>query len=167
MSVEIIENETSKPLLTLKQNKAAETEAISKNASDNKVHQNHDVASIAPVQAQAPDFNAIYYQLHAKFPEIINFDKPVLLAVGIRKEMSQETGVSNMVLKRWIAWYFRKSKYYKLHDQGAIRYNLKGEEAGIVTEKHCEKMAKSLEKMKKPKTKPKEDNAENLLTGNI
>jgi len=167
MSVEIIENKVSKPLLTLKQNKAAETEVISKKSLENKEHQNQDTASVAQVEVQALDFNAIYSELHAKFPEIINLDKPVLLAVGIRKEMSQETGVSSMVLKRWIAWYCRKSKYYKLHDQGAIRYNLKGEEAGIVTEKHCEKMAKHLEKMKKPRTKPKDDDAEKLLTGDI
>jgi len=167
MSVEIIKNKVSKPLLTLKQNKAAETEAISKKSLENKEHQNQDTTSVAQVEAQALDFNAIYDELHAKFPEIINLDKPVLLAVGIRKEMSQETGVSNMVLKRWIAWYFRKSKYYKLHDQGAIRYNLKGEEAGIVTEKHCEKMAKHLEKMKKPKTKPNDDDAEKPLTTDI
>jgi len=100
MSVEIIENKVSKPLLTLKQNKAAETEVISKKSLENKEHQNQDTASVAQVEAQALDFNAIYDELHAKFPEIINLNKPVLLAVGIRKEMSQETGVSSVEINQ-------------------------------------------------------------------
>ncbi len=80
--------------------------------------------------------------------------KPVLLAVGIRKEMSKETGVSSVVLKRWIAWYCRKSNYYANHIQGAIRFHLDGSEAGIVTENHQEKMEKRLEKTKVRKTTP-------------
>jgi sRNA-binding protein len=75
-------------------------------------------------------------------------DKPVLLAVGIRKEM----GVSSVVLKKWIAWYCRKSNYYANHILGAIRFHLDGSEAGIVTEGHQEKMKKRLEKTKVCKT---------------
>jgi sRNA-binding protein len=81
-------------------------------------------------------------------------NKPVLLAVGIRKEMSKETGVSSVVLKRWIAWYCRKSNYYANHIQGTIRFHLDGSEAGIVTEKHQEKMENRLEKIKVRKTTP-------------
>jgi sRNA-binding protein len=81
-------------------------------------------------------------------------NKPVLLAVGIRKEMSKETGASSVVLKRWIAWYCRKSNYYANHIQGAIRFHLDGNEAGIVTENHQEKMEKRLEKTKVRKTTP-------------
>ena len=101
-----------------------------------------------------PDFNSIYRTLHSKFPGIINMKKPVLLAVGIRKEMSKETGVSSVVLKKWIAWYCRKSNYYVNHIQGAIRFHLDGSEAGTVTEKHQEKMEKRLEKTKSLKTAP-------------
>jgi hypothetical protein len=68
-------------------------------------------------------FNAVYNELHSKFPEIINIDKPVLLAIGIRKEISKETGISSVIIKRWIAKYCRKSKYYALHKEGAVRYN--------------------------------------------
>jgi len=106
--------------------------------------------AIAPPQS-TPDFNAIYNDLHNKFPEVINLNKPVLLAVGIRKEMSKETGISSVILKRWIAWYCRKSNYYALHKQGATRFNLDGSAAGIVTEKHHEKMNKYLEKTKNRK----------------
>jgi len=159
-----IEKESVSSTLKLRSNRVTENAIDQETSSKISSSTKEDIRALPQ---PTPDFNAIYNELHSKFPEIINLDKPVLLAVGIRKEMSQETGVSNMVLKRWIAWYFRKSKYYKLHDQGAIRYNLKGEEAGVVTEKHCEKMVKGLEKMKKPKTKANDDDAERLLTGDI
>ena len=66
--------------------------------------------------------------------------------------MSKETGVSNVILKRWIAWYCRKSNYYAKHIQGVTRFHLDGSEAGIVTEKHQEKMERKLEKTKVRKT---------------
>jgi sRNA-binding protein len=72
--------------------------------------------------------------------------------------MSKETGVSSVVLKRWISWYCRKSNYYANHIQGAIRFHLDGSEAGIVTEKHQEKMEKRLEKTKVRKTTPPLEN---------
>ena len=63
--------------------------------------------------------------------------------------MSKETGVSNVILKRWIAWYCRKSNYYAKHIQGVTRFHLDGSEAGIVTEKHQEKMERKLESFTK------------------
>ena len=98
------------------------------------------------ISESKPDFNTIYDELHGKFPEIININRPALLAIGIRKEMSKETGVSNVILKRWIAWYCQKSNYYSQHKQGATRFNLNGSEAGIVTEKHQKKWTVSLRK---------------------
>jgi hypothetical protein len=95
-----------------------------------------------------PNFNAIYVLLHTKFPEIINFDKPVLLAVGIRKEMSKASNISGVILKKWIAYYCRKSNYYSMHKQGATRFNLDGSEAGIVTQKHQEEIDGKVHKIK-------------------
>ena len=98
-------------------------------------------------QAQ-PSFYAIYKELHHKFPEIINMDKPVLLAVGIRKAMSKETGISGVIVKQWIAWYCRKSNYYALHKQGAMRFNLDGSGADIVTEQQQENASNLIAKIK-------------------
>lgn len=140
--------------LKMRKNKAIEiaaTQEISNNSNipSSKEDTKAPVSSILEPKA---DFNAVYDILHDKFPEIININKPVLLAVGIRKEMSKETGVSNVILKRWIAWYCRKSNYYAKHIQGVIRFHLDGSEAGIVTEKHQEKMERKLEKTKVRKT---------------
>ena len=142
MNIEIAKKPTYKTL-TLKSKKA-----VAQAVLDDSLSQDAQL----PLTSKTPDFNTIYNELHSKFPEIINLDKPVLLAVGIRKEMSKETGVSNIILKRWIAWYCRKSNYYAKHIQGVIRFHLDGSEAGIVTEKHQKKMERKLEKTKVRKT---------------
>jgi sRNA-binding protein len=98
------------------------------------------------------DFEAIYKTLHAKFPNIINMDKPVLLAVGIRREMlkhlEDEKDITNLILSKWIKWYFRKSKYYSMHKVGTVRYNLDGTNAGTVTEKDQAKRDKQMQQIK-------------------
>jgi len=95
------------------------------------------------------DFDAIYKTLHAKFPNIINMDKPVLLAVGIRREMlkhlENDKDITNLILSKWIKWYFRKSKYYSIHKVGAVRYNLDGTNAGTVTKKDQAKRDKQMQ----------------------
>ena len=100
-----------------------ETETENKNRTEAKA-KSKTKTEIEP--KTVPSFTSIYKRLHKQFPEIINMDKPVLLAVGIRKEMSQETGISITLLKRWIAWYCYKSNYYSLHKLGAVRFNLDG-----------------------------------------
>lgn len=155
-------SEPSRNILRLPKNRPVASVATDKkagNSNDSTVQasltssapteSNHDIT--APPKP-ARSFSSIYKELHSKFPAIINMDKPVLLAVGIRKEMSNATGVSSVVLKKWIAWYCSKSHYYDIHAQGAIRFNLDGSEAGTVTEKHQEKMDKKLEKTKARKS---------------
>ena len=72
-------------------------------------------------QKPEQDFDAIYKALHAKFPNIINMDKPVLLAVGVRREilkhLEDEKDITNLILNKWIKWYFRKSKYFISYDE--------------------------------------------------
>ena len=154
MDKELEKKSLSTGILRLPKNKGVEnpvTDQILKNSNLSNEEDALLVPPSPPIEPK-PDFNAIYDVLHGKFPEIINIKKPVLLAVGIRKEMSKETGVSSVVLKRWIAWYCRKSNYYANHIQGAVRFHLDGSEAGVVTENHQEKMEKRLEKTKVHKT---------------
>jgi hypothetical protein len=154
MNKELEKKSLGTGILRLPKNKGVEnavTDQILKNSNPSNEEDALLVLPLTPIEPK-PDFNAIYDVLHGKFPEIINMNKPVLLAVGIRKEMSKETGVSSVVLKRWIAWYCRKSNYYANHIQGAIRFHLDSSEAGIVTENHQEKMEKRLEKTKVRKT---------------
>ena len=151
-----LEKESLLSAKTLKphNNKAVESSVTPEISNNSNSSSKEDtlLSPPSPPLEPKPDFNAIYDVLHGKFPETINMNKPVLLAVGIRKEMSKQTGVSSVVLKRWIAWYCRKSNYYANHIQGAIRFHLDGREAGVVTENHQEKMETRLEKTKAHKT---------------
>ena len=160
MNKELEKKSLGTGILRLPKNKGVEnpvTDQILKNSNPSNEEGALLVPPSPPIEPK-PDFNAIYDVLHGKFPEIINMNKPVLLAVGIRKEMSKETGVSSVVLKRWIAWYCRKSNYYANHIQGAIRFHLDGSETGIVTQGPQEKMEKRLEKTKVRKTTPPLEN---------
>ena len=144
--------------LKLPKNKIMESASTQEALNNSNLPSKEDIKAPTPLTLEPKtDFNAVYDILHGKFPEIININKPVLLG----KEMSKETGVSSVVLKRWIAWYCRKSNYYANHIQGAIRFHLDGSEAGIVTEGHQEKMEKRLEKAKVRKTTPSTPSLEN------
>jgi hypothetical protein len=163
-----IEKKSLSATLKLRDHKPVKSAATQETSNNSRPSSKEDTIAL-PSPESKHDFNAIYDILHGKFPEIINLSKPVLLAVGIRKEMSKETDVSNVILKRWIAWYCSKSNYYAQHKQGATRFNLDGSKAGIVTEKHQEKMDKRLEKTTNRKTPPdletKDKDSDNDLSG--
>lgn len=99
---------------------------------------------IKPNKTSAPqlekvtlDFQEIYNKLHNKFPNIINMQNPVILAIGIHKELAKEVKISNQSIGKWISWYIRKSKYYINHKEGVARFNLNGEQCGTITEKEA------------------------------
>ena len=64
----------------------------------------------------------------------------------------REKIIKKLLTVKTVSWYCRKSNYYAKHIQGVIRLHLDGSEAGIVTEKHQEKMERKLEKTKVRKT---------------
>jgi hypothetical protein len=124
-----------------------------------------DKKSKNPPAAPDYDFNAIYNELHSKFPKIINMKKPVLLAISIRKVMLREiSNIPNHILYKWISWYFRKSNYYAIHEVGAMRYNLDGTEAGIVTEKDQAKRDKQLGKNQNNNLSPEDLTQEKVIS---
>ena len=137
-----------------------------KNGDQNKENnKDKNIKSKNPPAAPDYDFNAIYNELHSKFPKIINIKKPVLLAISIRKVMLREvSNVPNHILYKWIAWYFRKSNYYAIHEVGAMRYNLDGTEAGIVTEKDQAKRDKQLGKNQNNNLSPEGSTQEKVIS---
>ena len=64
----------------------------------------------------------------------------------------REKIMKKLLTVKTVSWYCRKSNYYAKHIQEVIRFHLDGSEAGIVTEKHQEKMERKLEKTKVRKT---------------
>ena len=145
-----IKKESLAGTLTLRKSKVVTTIVPEEKTNDRNLGSTEDIVTPppSPTPPTKPSFHAIYKELHRKFPEIINIDKPVLLAIGIKQEMSKETGISGMILKKWIAWYCRRSNYYASHQQGARRFNLDGSQAGVVTEQQQENASNLLEKIK-------------------
>lgn len=137
-----------------------------KDKNQNKANnKDKDKKSKNPPAAPDYDFNAIYNELHSKFPKIINMKKPVLLAISIRRVMLREvSNIPNNILYKWISWYFRKSNYYTIHEVGAMRYNLDGTEAGMVTEKDQAKRDKQLGKNKNNNLKPEGSTQEKVIS---
>ena len=78
----------------------------------------------------------------------------------------REKIIKKLLTVKTVSWYCRKSNYYAKHIQGVIRLHLDGSEAGIVTEKHQEKMDRRLEKTKNHKTllENKNKNSDNSLS---
>ena len=78
----------------------------------------------------------------------------------------REKIMKKLLTVKTVSWYCRKSNYYAQHKQGATRFNLCGSAAGIVTEKHQEKMDRRLEKTKNHKTllENKNKNSDNSLS---
>jgi hypothetical protein len=136
--------------LKLSKSKVATIAVAEEKIDDRNLGSTEDIVAPppSPTPPTKPNFHAMYKELHRKFPEIINIDKPVLLAIGIRKAISKETGISGVIVKQWIAWYCRRSNYYAGHQQGAGRFNLDGSQAGVVTEQQQENAGNLLEKIK-------------------
>ena len=99
MNKELEKESLGTNILKPPKNKATESAATQEVSNNSNSSSKEDTIVLPPLPSlePKPDFNAVYDILHGKFPEIININKPVLLAVGIRKEMSKETGVSRVV----------------------------------------------------------------------
>ena len=95
-------------------------------------------------------FKETYKILHKKYPDIINIEKPMILAKGTHKILAKEVNMSYIKFKKkFLLRYFKKSHYYSKHKLNAPRINLQGEEESRVTEKEIkgrkEKMKRIVE----------------------
>ena len=71
--------------LKLPKNKIMESASTQEALNNSNLPSKEDIKAPTPLTLEPKtDFNAVYDILHGKFPEIININKPVLLAVGIR-----------------------------------------------------------------------------------
>ncbi len=90
-----------------------------------------------PAKKVMLNFQEIYNKLHNKFPNVINMANPVIFAIGIHKTLAKEVEISKQFIGKWLSWYVRKSKYYNNYQEGMKRYNLAGEQCGVVTEEEA------------------------------
>lgn len=106
-----------------------------------------------PPEKVVLDFQEIYNKLHSKFPNVINMDNPVIFAIGIHKELAKEVEISRQSIGKLLSWYVRKSKYYNNYKEGMERYNLDGEQCGVVTEEEASYVSSKIVHSTKQKEK--------------
>lgn len=78
-------------------------------------------------------------------------DNPLVLSIGIHKEIAKELGISNRYIGKWLSWYTRKSKYYNNHEEGLAKLDLKGIQRGIVTEQEARNVSSKIDRWLKKK----------------
>ena len=134
-----------------------------------KIETKEDIAAAEEVKPKTPDhpkkppidFDAVYKKLHEKSPKVFNLESPVMFAHKIHLKVKEFTGLSAKETHFWITKYIRKSKYYKRHLVGALRYSFEGEEIGVVTDDEASRMDELLKSQfkKKPKKEESDNNS--------
>jgi hypothetical protein len=123
----------------------------SKKESNIKINNNKELKQDNVNKKHKINFKKIYKKLHRKFPKIFNLKEPVIFKLGIHKDLKEILNISMKNIKLFLIIYFVKSKYYKKHVEGAIRFNLKGEECGFITKKQEDSMSQKLVQIRKIK----------------
>ncbi len=104
-------------------------------------------------------YKEAYNELSSKYPKLFNNQEIKLLKVGIKKEIIARGNltITKSQLAKFLKVYCTGCKYKKLHIENASRYDLEGNESGVVTKKHVEGLIKLREETKK-KSKKIENN---------
>ena len=110
-----------------------------------------------------PRNNEILKQLQELYPQLFSIDEPKLLKVGVYKDIRSEAKiqVSAQELSRFLHYFCTRPAYNTKQELGAKRYNLLGEEAGVVTQKDLEAKSIAIASAiaKRKALKKKEDNS--------
>ena len=114
---------------------------------NNKIKANKQKSNIMPAQK----YEEALSELSAKYPKLFNKQGIKLLKVGIRKEIivNGNLTISNSQLTKFLKVYCTSNKYKELHVENAKRYDLAGNESGVVTKKQIEGLVKLKEEAKK------------------
>ncbi len=126
----------------VKNNKKLEVQTVTEEAQKKKG---------SKVNIMPPDkYEEVLSELSTKYPKLFNKEEVKLLKVGIIKDILVDYNltISKLQLRKFIRIYCSNNKYRELHKENAKRYDLKGNESGIVTKEHVEGLAKHREEIK-------------------
>lgn len=101
-------------------------------------------------------YNEVFEELSTQYPKLFIKDKILLLKVGLHKDIFEEykLTVTRGAVRRFFKLYTGSKKYRELHIENAIRYDLEGNESGVVSKEHIELAAqrkKDIEKQREAK----------------
>ena len=109
-------------------------------------------------------YNKVLNELSKNYPKLFIKNQPILLKVGIHKDIFKDykLSVSKVEIRKFLYRYVRSYQYQTLHIENGNRYNLLGEESGIVTKEHVDLPNRVEEertkKINKEKVRKNEDN---------
>ena len=114
---------------------------------NNKIKANKQKDNIISTQKYEEALN----ELSAKYPKLFNKEEVKLLKVGIRQDIIGAGGliITKSQLSKFLKVYCTGREYKKLHVENAKRYDLEGNESGVVTKEHIEGLIKVREEAKK------------------
>ena len=120
-------------------------------------------------------YNKVFDELSKHYPKLLIKDKPLLLKVVIHRDIFKDCklSVSKREVRKFLYCYVNSKTYQELHIENAVRYDLLGEESGVVTKENLDLMAKRKEERKKmisteklEKEKAKKDKADKFNQNN-
>jgi sRNA-binding protein len=86
------------------------------------------------------DYNKVFDVLSHKYPKFFIEDKVFIFKKGIHRDIFNDgrSNLSRTVIRKFLTLYSRQSKYRQIHIENTVRYDLKGNEAGVVTKEDVE-----------------------------
>ena len=97
------------------------------------------------------EYNKVFKSLSQKYPKLFIEDKVLLFKTGIHKDIFDAADLvfSKSVIRKFLRLYTTKPQYKELHKENTSRYDLEGNEVGVVTKEDMESLKKQREEIKK------------------
>ena len=97
------------------------------------------------------NYNKVFDVLSQRYPKFFMRGKVFIFKKGIHRDIfnDEELKFSKTIIRKFLRLYAEQKEYIKLHIESAARYDLEGNEAGVVTKEDVESLAKTQEEIKK------------------
>ena len=96
------------------------------------------------------NYNKVFDVLSQRYPKFFMRGKVFIFKKGIHRDIfnDEELKFSKTIIRKFLRLYAEQKEYIKLHIESAARYDLEGNEAGVVTKEDVESLAKTQEEIK-------------------
>ena len=97
------------------------------------------------------DYNKVFDYLSKKYPKLFIKDEVFVLKKGVHQDIFHDTELefSKTVIRKFLKLYTEQKKYIELHIENTSRYDLEGNEVGLITKEDVESLAKKQDEIKK------------------
>jgi sRNA-binding protein len=96
------------------------------------------------------NYNKVFDVLSQRYPKFFVRGKVFIFKKGIHRDIfnDEELKFSKTIIRKFLKLYAEQKEYIKLHVESAVRYDLEGNEAGIVTKEDVQSLAKTQEEIR-------------------